>query len=161
MSLGTRRFKTGFVSVLVVTAGFGFASCSSPDSSAEAPDESATVSQKTPEESINIPEDTLAGEESQRIVDILNADEDTTAEDWDDSLHASFTDEVSVEELVDLFNQNLRPAQPFTVTDYDGGDRQAATTLASDVSDPLDMTVSVDTDGLITGLYFTPSETDG
>lgn len=161
MSLGTRRFGTRFVSVLIVSAGFGLASCSSSDSPAEAPDESATVSQETPEQAVDIPQDTPAGEESQRIVDILNAAEDTTVDDWGNSLHASFTEEVSVDELVDLFNQNLRPAQPFTVTDYDGGDRQAVTTLASDVSDPLDMTVSVDTDGLITGLYFTPSDTDG
>src|SRR5699024_7336756 len=116
--------------MLVVSASFGLAACSSSEPSADAPDQSANVSQEAPGEAADIPHDT-------------------------------FTDEVSVEELVDLFNENLRPAQPFTPTDYEGGDREAVTTLTSEVSDPLDMSLSVDPDGLITGLFFGPSDSDG
>ena len=111
-------------------------------------------------EAVQIPGDTALGQESQRIVEVLNAEADTTAADWEGTLHSSFTAEVSVDELVDLFNQNLRPAQPFTVTGYEGGDRQAVTTLTSPVSAPMEMTVALDTDGLITGLFFSESTSD-
>ena len=157
MSFDGCRMRAGIISLLVVSAGFAFASCSSE----ETPDESANVTQESPDQSVDIPGDTLAGEQSQRIVDLLNSDEETTAADFEGHLHSSFTAEVSEEELVDLFNQNLRPAQPFTVTDYEGGERQAVSVLTSPVSDPIDMTVHVDNDGLITGLLFTPTDSDG
>ena len=140
--------------LLAVGAAFTFVACGSSDDSGNGSDDAA-VTQETPAaEAVEIPEDTAAGQESKRIVEILNAEEDTTAEDWEGHLHESFTAEVSVDELVELFNQNLRPAQPFTATNYEGGERQAVTTLTSPVSDPLDMTVALDTDGLITGLFF-------
>lgn len=161
MTLVARRFSTGIMGMLVVSASFGLAACSSSEPSADAPDQSANVSQEAPGEAVDILQDTLAGEQSQRLLDLLNAEDDTTAEDLEEHLHATFTDEVSVEELVDLFNENLRPAQPFTPTDYEGGDREAVTTLTSEVSDPLDMSLSVDPDGLITGLFFGPSDSDG
>lgn len=143
--------------LLASSAALALASCGSPES-AEIPDEANGAQEAPVSEPVDIPDDTPVGQESQRIVEILNADDDTTAQDWDDHLHDSFTAEVSVEELVDLFNQNLRPAQPFTATDYEGGDRQAVTTLESPVSDPLDMTVVLDSDDLITGLFFGESE---
>ena len=40
------------------------------------------------------------------------------------------------------------------MTNYEGGDRQAVTTLNSPISDPLDMTVTLDADSRITGLFF-------
>jgi len=160
LSVGGCRLKVGFVSVLVTSLGLGLASCATDDA---AEDEATTTqeSPEAPETSVEIPSDTLAGEQSQHIVELLNADEDTTAADVEEHLHSSFTAEVSVDELVELFNQNLRPAQPFTVAEYQGGDRQAVSVLTSPVSDPLDMTVTVDTEGLITGLLFTPSASDG
>ena len=157
MSVGRRRLKAGLVSVLVTSLGLGLAGCASD----EASEASSDTTQESTEVSVDIPGDPLAGKRSQHIVELLNADEDTTAADIEEHLHSSFTAEVSVDELVELFNQNLRPAQPFTVEDYQGGDREAVSVLSSPVSDPLDMTVTVDTEGLITGLLFTPSESDG
>lgn len=157
MTVMGRRIRSGFISFLVISTGLAFASCTSE----EAEDTSANVTQEAPEESVDIPEDTLAGEQSQRVVELLNAEEDTTTEDLEEHLHSSVTAEMSVEELVDLFNENLRPAQPFTVTNYEGGERQAVTTVTSQVSDPLDVSVSVDNNGLITGLFFTPAESEG
>lgn len=144
--------------LLASSVAIALASCASPESPTETPDEANGTQEAPVSEPVDIPDDTPVGQESQRIVEILNADDDTTAQDWDDHLHDSFTAEVSVEELVDLFNQNLRPAQPFTATDYEGGDRQAVTTLESPMSDPLDMTVVLDSDDLITGLFFGESE---
>lgn len=140
---------------LVAGTAMMLSACSSTDTPEETPNDSLNTSQDAPvEESVEIPGDTAVGEESQTIVDMLNADEDTTVDVWEDKLHPSFTAEVPAEDMVEIFNQNLRPAKPFTVTNYEGGDRQAVTTLTSPVSDPLDMTVVVDTEGLITGLFF-------
>lgn len=156
--MSIRSWKSVLASVFA--ASLTVTGCSNADESTTSSDEPQSAPQPSATEAVDIATDTPAGEESQRIVDLLNAEEDTTAEDWEASLHPSFTEDVSVEELVELFNQNLRPAQPFTVTNYEGGDRQAVTTLTSPVSDPLDMTVTLDTDVLITGLFFGPS-TDG
>lgn len=147
MSLTTTALVAGTAMIL--------SACSSTDTPEESQNDSVNTSQEAPaEESVEIPGDTAVGKESQDIVDMLNAEEDTTVEIWEDKLHPSFTAEVPAEEMVEVFNQNLRPAQPFTVTNYEGGDRQAVTTLTSPVSDPLDMTVVLDPEGLITGLFF-------
>lgn len=141
-------------SALVASATVLIASCSSPDSTAESTIDQSTSQDSASADSVNISLDTPVGQESQRIVDILNADEDTTTEQWAETLHSSFTAEVSVEELVDLLNHNIRPAQPFTVTQYEGQDRQAVTTLTSATSAPVDMTVALDSEGSIIGLFF-------
>lgn len=158
--MATRNRKLLLSGIFALSLALTMTGCSDANESA-APSETATAAQDdAATEIVDIDIETAAGEESQRIVDLLNAEEDTTPADWEERLHASFTEEVSVEELVDLFNQNLRPAQPFSVTNYEGGDRQAITTLTSPISDPIEMTVSLDTDSLITGLFFGPS-TDG
>lgn len=159
MTVLGHRWKTVWASALGVSVVVALSGCSS-----DAPEDTAETASATPAgsapaegetaEPVEIPTDTPAGEESQRILDLLNAEEDTTVDDWDARLHSSFTAEVTTEELVDLFNQNLRPAQPFTAVGYEGGDRQAVTTLTSPVSDPIDMTVTLDSEGLVSGLFF-------
>lgn len=54
--------------------------------------------------------ETPAGQEFQRIVDLLHADEDTSIQNWEDALHSSFTAEVSADGLVDLLRPDIRPA---------------------------------------------------
>lgn len=103
---------------------------------------------------------TPAGQTAEWILGVLDAEDDTTAEDWADRLHASFTSEVSAEELAELINVQIRPAGPFTVTDYEGADRQAVATLEPAMGEPLDMTVVVDPDDQILGLMFTPAAPD-
>ncbi|MFT3942270.1 MAG: Cpe/LpqF family protein [Ancrocorticia sp.] len=105
---------------------------------------------------VNIP-DTPVGTTSQWIVDVLNSDEDTVVADWETKLHSSFTAEVSAEELVQLVNQQLRPAHPFTATHYQGDERQAITELSSELSPALDMTVALNDEGQIIGLFFAPA----
>ncbi|GAA2038804.1 hypothetical protein GCM10009720_19030 [Yaniella flava] len=161
MTLRKRLCRSGLISALAASAAVALASCSSSDAPSEASDEPSVAQEAPADEAVQIPEDTAVGQETQRIVEILNADADTTAEEWEDALHSSFTAEVPVEELVELLNQNVRPAQPFTVTGYEGGDRQAVTTLTSPVSAPVDMTLSLDADGMITGLFFGETTSDG
>lgn len=168
MAVLGHRGTIAWASALGLSLAVTLSACSS-DTSDESPTtesaETTAGSDGTEEgaaaEPVEIPTDTPAGEESQRILDLLNAEDDTTVDDWDGRLHSSFTAEVSTEELVDLFNQNLRPAQPFTATGYEGGDRQAVTTLTSPVSAPMDMTVTLDAEGLISGLFFGESASDG
>ena len=152
--------KVLLTGVLALGLVFSVSGCAADDAPAESTDAASVAPNDATTDDVAINTETAAGEESQRIVDLLNAAEDTTADDWQDRLHPSFTAEVSVEELVELFNQNLRPAQPFTVSTYEGGDRQAVTTLTSPLSDPIEMTIALDPEALITGLFFTPT-TDG
>lgn len=156
MKLLGRTKRHMITTALVAGTAIALSACSASDTPEESTNDSANTSQEeaVAPEAVEIPGDTAVGEESQNIVDMLNADEDTTVEVWEEKLHPSFTAEVPAEDMVEIFNQNLRPAKPFTVTNYEGGDRQAVTTLTSPVSDPLDMTVVVDTEGLITGLFF-------
>lgn len=157
---GARKSMLGLI--LTTSAALAMTSCSSGEAPAGSSGDSTNVSQDSAAaDAVDIPGDTPVGEESQRIVDVLNAEEDSTVDDWASHLHASFTAEVSAEEIVELVNQNLRPAQPFTVTNYEGGERQAVTTLNSPASAPLDMSVTLDSDGLITGLLFGESSPPG
>lgn len=152
----SRRFAIS--TVIVATTAVALSACSSTDTTEEPSTDTVSSTQESAAvDPVEIPGDTPAGEESQRLLDMLNAEEDATVADWEGKLHPSFTAEVPTEDVVALFNENLRPAQPFTVSNYEGGDRQAVTTLTSPVSDPMDMTVVLDAEGLITGLHFGPS----
>lgn len=83
--------------------------------------------------------DTPAGQTAEWVLGVLDAEADTTAEEWDGRMHASFTAEVSAEDLTELMNIQIRLAGPFTVTDYEGADRQAVATLEPTVGQPLDI----------------------
>jgi hypothetical protein len=134
------------------------AACSSP--AEEPPGEKTGAEQSAPEQEAEIATDTPAGERSQWIVDVLNADEDTTVEEWEPLLHEDFVAEVPADELVDLINTNLRPAKPFAVSAYQGTDTQAVTTLENPLTDPMDVQLAIDEEGQIIGLFFGPSAGD-
>ncbi|GGH45280.1 Cpe/LpqF family protein [Microbacterium album] len=101
--------------------------------------------------------DTPVGMKTQWIIDVLEADEDTTASEWEGELHESFLAEVSAQELADLLNAQIRPARPFTITSYEGTDEQAVTSMRGTVGEPFDMSVAVDADDRIVGLFFGPA----
>src|SRR5699024_11548662 len=125
MPIFANRSAPRSLTLMLVAAILAFSGCASTDSSENSGQESPEASVP---EAIEIPSDTLVGDESTRILDILNADEDTSAQDWDDVLHETFTAEVSVDELVELLNQSIRPAQPFEAINYEGNELQAVTT---------------------------------
>ncbi|WOF21480.1 Cpe/LpqF family protein [Microbacterium betulae] len=131
-----------------VAAALSLSACASPGSSS--PSDTGTAS-------VEIDTATPAGEKAQWIVDLLNADEDTTVAEWEPELHESFVAEVSSDELVDLLNTDIRPAAPYTVTGYEDSGTQSVTTLESDVVDPMNMSVTLDDAGQIVGLWFGPT----
>ncbi len=137
-------------------AAVALTACGSADDSDVAASDTAVADVA---DDVEIP-DTPAGQTTEWVLEVLDADGDTAAEDWEDRLHPSFTVEVSADELAELVNTQIRPAGPFTVTDYEGADRQAVTTLDPAVGEPLDMTVVVDPDDEILGLMFTPAAPD-
>ncbi len=142
----TLAFLTTLASILALSACTP--SASDKSNATESPAKAATP--------VDIPE-TPTGITSQWIVDVLNSDKDTTSADWEGKLHSSFTAEVPAADLVQLVNQQLRPARPFTITHYQGDERHAVTELSSDLSPALDMTVALNDEDKIIGLFFAPA----
>ena len=77
----TRSWKTLLAGVFV--AGLTLTGCSNAEESTTSSDESPAASETDAAQAVDIATDTAVGEESQRIVDLLNAEEDITAEDWE------------------------------------------------------------------------------
>jgi hypothetical protein len=100
---------------------------------------------------------TPAGEASAEVLDLLNGEAEIVPGDFDGRLAPIFREELPEEELAELLNQQFRPAQPFTATDYQGDENLASTRLETPHADTVDMTVSIDEDGLIDGLHFVPA----
>ncbi|MEV7693483.1 Cpe/LpqF family protein [Microbacterium sp. NPDC089189] len=101
--------------------------------------------------------DTPVGEKTQWILEVLEAEDDTTAAVWEPELHESFLAQVSAEDVAQLLNVQIRPAAPFTVTAYTGDDVTGVTTLAGSVGEPLDMTVTIDENDQIVGFFLAPA----
>ncbi|MGO1592545.1 MAG: serine hydrolase [Ancrocorticia sp.] len=105
--------------------------------------------------SVSIPQ-TTAGQAMIWVHEILEQEEDVTEADLEDRFLDEFIAQVSLEDLTTLFNTNLRPAAPFTVSDYAGEDLNASATFAGEQGDPFVVQIVVTSDGTITGLLFTP-----
>ena len=130
--------------VLAVFASLLLTACSSaPEPDASAP-------------SVSIPS-TPAGDAAQSVIDILDSDEESTVEEWESLLAEDFLAAVSAQEVTDLVNTNLRPARPFTITDYRGTETQATVTLAGKIGEPFAMSLTLGSDGKFTGLLFAPA----
>lgn len=145
-----RRLSPHSFLALVAAAALALTACAP---AAGAPDSAA----KTPS-SVEIA-DTPVGAKTSWIVDVLGAEEDTTAAEWEPHLDAAFTAQVSAAEVVDLLNTQIRPAAPFTVTAYRGDERSAVTTIRGTIGEPFDMTVAInDDDKIVTFLLGPASE---
>lgn len=143
-----RASRWAMLGAAALASALALAGCSSsPDG--PGPEQTAAVS-------VTIPS-TPAGEQAQLILDALNAEDDTAAADWEGVFDEVFTDQVPLEQFAELLNAQIRPAQPFTVVAYTGGEWASVTTLESPMSDPIDMSVVVGLDGRVTGLTFTPA----
>jgi beta-lactamase class A len=99
---------------------------------------------------------TPVGERLTWIIDVLEAEADTTASVWSRVLHEDFRSQVSAEDVAELLNRQIRPAAPFTVTAYQGTETQAVATLAGSVGEPFDLSLSIDENDRITGMVFGP-----
>ena len=117
-----RRWTTTLTLLTVFATTLVLSACSpSGSNKPSATGSPTTTATATP---VEIPQ-TPVGTTAQWIVDVLNSDEDSIAADWEGKLHSSFTKEVTAEDLVQLVNQQLRSAHPFTVTHYQGDELHA------------------------------------
>lgn len=110
----------------------------------------------TSAEIVEIPS-TPVGDTARWVIDAFNADAEVSAALWEARLHPDFLAEVSADEIVQLLGTQIRPARPFVVTAYNGGEREAVVTLAGKVGDPFDLSLVVDTSDKITGLLLAPT----
>lgn len=108
-----------------------------------------------PTESVEIPQ-TPAGDATRWVLAEMNADADTTADAWAAKLTADFQAEVGADEVAALINRQIRPARPLVATAYRGTDTEAVTTVAGARGEPFDLSVAVDADNRISGLFLGP-----
>lgn len=103
---------------------------------------------------------TPAGERMQWFLDLLNAETDTSAADWEGQVSDAMLAAVSVDQLVSLTNLQLRPAKPFVATDYEGTDLEATAVFTGELGEPFQVNLSVGPDGVIGGLLLKPVTAD-
>lgn len=130
----------------------------STEQSSETPDTSSEDSgeAQADAQAAEIP-DTELGNTAQWIIDQLNGDEDITAEDWDAALSEEMKDEVPAEDLAEMLTTQFQPAAPWTPTSYEeAGDSGVVVNLTPSITEPLQMQLSLDDEGLINMLLFTP-----
>ncbi|PSL36634.1 beta-lactamase family protein [Labedella gwakjiensis] len=104
---------------------------------------------------VSIP-DTVVGEHITWTLDALNGKIEPTAADVEERLDADMLAAVSGDQIVDIIGQ-LGAGKPWTPTAYEGTDTQASATIVSESQGSLDVQASVDGDGLLSGLLFTPT----
>lgn len=106
-----------------------------------------------PEQEYDFPA-TPAGETAEYVLGVLNAEEDSASEDWQDRLHEDFEAEVSAEELAEVVNSTVRPARPWAVADHQDHELESVTRLESATGE-LEMQIALDEDQeLIRALFF-------
>lgn len=160
MTLTGQHPSTLTATASAVTLMLLIASCGTsepaPDSGS-ATDAATETSQQEPEqsaaESMNIPA-TAVGDITEHVVDTLNAEQDSTADDWEGLLNESFREELDEQELAEVINQSLRPGSPWTATDYEGNET-GSTTLIESAGEELELHIEIDRDERITLLLFT------
>lgn len=101
--------------------------------------------------------DSPVGETAQWVLGILNADGQSTPQHWEGRLSDEFVAAVSVDELVEIVNDQIRPARPFTPTAYQGTDRIAVVTVTAERGEPFDLSLVVDADDRISEMLFGPT----
>lgn len=136
------RRLTALVSLVAVTA---LAACTSAKPS-PADDSPASV---------EIPA-TPVGERMTWILDVFEAEADTTPGEWARVLDENFQKQVPAEQVAEMTNRQIRPAAPFTVTAYNGTETEARATLAGALGDPFDLTLAIDSAGRITTMLLGP-----
>lgn len=103
--------------------------------------------------------DTPVGERAQWIVDEINGNNAINKKDWFAKVAPELTEEIPVDSLVGVINSQVRPSGPFVASEYsEPQENVAVVRLTPDLSStPLDMTVSLNDEGLLDGLWFVPA----
>lgn len=144
----TARLWCGIALAAVALAGCADSSRAAGGSAAE---DSAAEGKQGEASAAEIP-DTAIGEKTRWVLDVLNAAEDTTAEEWEAALHPNFLEEVPASEFADVINREVRPGAPFAVAEYEAGETQSVTSI--DGSSSFDMQLTIDDEGWIVGIFF-------
>lgn len=100
---------------------------------------------------VEIP-DTAVGAQAQWILDEINSDELSTEDELETRFDVSFFESITVPEMHATLD-DLRAAQVWTPTAYEGDDAQAKITIESSAV-TYDMSVSVTGDGVMNALFF-------
>ncbi|MEH3090345.1 MAG: Cpe/LpqF family protein [Microbacterium arborescens] len=141
-----RTFRRPVAVVLAALAASVLAACSA---GAAAPETSSSP--------VTIP-DTSVGSQARWVLDEINADEPTSTTDLEARVAPVVLEELTTTGLQDVVTQ-LQAAAPWTVTGYEGDDTRARVTIESSQV-TYDMTISIDADELINGLFFGPPQPD-
>lgn len=148
----TQRRRLSAWGALAVTAGLVLSGCSS---SPTAPADSSETSE--PAEAVAIPQ-TTAGLQIQWMLDLLNADADIAANDFDGKFTMSFTEEAPAETVAEQMNVGVRPDKPFLVTGYqDVSDVLGAARITGASGQTLSLEMRVEDDGTIAEMLVRPA----
>lgn len=147
----TRMMKR---TLLALTAALGLllTSCT-PGTSEPAPSSPPTT------EHVEIPA-TPAGDATRWVLEEMNAATETTADAWAQKLTAEFQAEVSADEVAALINAQIRPAKPLVATKYRGTETEAVTTVAGALGEPFELSIAIDDENRISGLFLGPVTAD-
>lgn len=102
------------------------------------------AAEDAPEQEHDFPA-TPAGEAAEYVLSVLNAEEDSTVEDWQEQVHEDFEAELPPEELAEVINSTVRPARPWTVADHQDNELESVTRLESATGE-LEMQIVLDED---------------
>lgn len=108
-------------------------------------------------DSVEIPK-TAAGAQVRWILDEINSEELSADDELEERFDASFFESLTVPELRTIL-EDLRTAQAWTPTAYEGDDTQAKVSIESSAA-TYEMNVAVTGDGLMNGLFFGAPETE-
>lgn len=160
--MSTRRFLATVAIASVALAGCAESeppaepstNATAPATSAQ-PTEPSTSPEPTPLPEVDLPA-TPVGEMAQFVVDALNAPEDVAPADLEPRLSDAILAEMPAVELADVVNTMVRPMGPFRATGFTPVGTQAALEVSNESDMRLNVSISVDEDGLLNGLYFLP-----
>lgn len=100
--------------------------------------------------------DTPAGEESQWVIDELNASGELKVEDWEGKLSDTITQVMPAEELLKQIDSDVRKKSPFVPTKFQETDNVATTRIVGLDKTRFDMVLSFDDSGKFDGIHFNP-----
>ena len=106
-------------------------------------------------EKISLP-DTPFAQESQWVIDELNASGDLSVEDWEGKLSDTITQVMPAEELLKQIDTDVRAKSPFVPTKFQETESVATTRIVGHDKTRIDMVLSFDDSGKFDGIHFNP-----
>ncbi|GFZ76300.1 serine hydrolase [Nesterenkonia alkaliphila] len=126
------------------------------ETSAEDPDEEAAEDAAEEPVPAELP-DTAAGQTAEYVLEVINAEQDSTAEDWQGRLSDSFRQELDEADVAEFINQQLRPGSPWTATGHQGSETLSSTRIEG-AQGALDLQLEVNSEQELLQLLFLPAQ---